>query len=369
MSSFNRILSGVALLAAFFHITLIFDAGLLAKFGRSPVEFTPTNIALNSLMIATSLMGVEFSRAYILRTYGRRKPIPSLVLMSLLYSPTISFISMFFYSTKPLEIVEFLGSKFLPALAMNMLACYLALLAGPIASLAYTAPLQAYQWFSPILPDLSWSFESLIGVLAPTISLIAIDYSIPTSLLRRAGLNVKTEGKWMKENSKSSIGLILTVVIFLLAVWFSAGLLGVFPSVIMSGSMQPALNVGDIAILIKVPANKILLGDVIQYVSREGAVLHRVVTIKQGYFITKGDANNVIDYAPVYPSQIKGKLLFIIPKLGWISIYIKIMIFSIIRFIYCNPINLIGFTIIFSFIFSYFIYNYSMKKKKFGKWR
>jgi len=361
-----RIVYLAAFLAAIFQIALLVDAGLITKFGRSPVSFAPRMLILNSMMVFSSIFGVEFSRAHILRNLGRRKPLLSLILMSLLHSPVLALLRMPLSGFKPLFFVEFLGSEFLPALAQNLLASYLALLAGPIASIAYMMPLSVFQWFSPVLPDLPWGLKSLLGVLSPSVSLVAINYATPKEVLRRAGLKIDVFRGWKKE---SPVKVLAPILIFVLAVWFSTGLLSVFPSVIMSGSMQPALNVGDIAILVKVPANKIQLGDIIQYASREGPVLHRVVAIKQEYFITKGDANNVVDYDPVHSSQIRGKLLFIIPKLGWISIYMKIIIFSFIRFIYYNPINLIGFISSVSFIISYFVYNNFMKKKKFGKWR
>mgnify|MGYP005652025991 CR=1 FL=1 len=362
-----RIVYLAAFLAAIFQIALLVDAGLITKFGRSPVSFAPRMLILNSIMVLSSVFGVEFSRAHILRNLGRRKPLLSLMLMSLLHSPVLALLRMPLSNVKPLLFVEFLGSDFLPALAQNLLASYLALLAGPIASIAYVMPLSVFQWFSPVLPDLPWSLKSLLGVVSPTISLVAINYATPREVLRSAGLKIDVFRGWKKKESPAKA--LAPILIFVLAVWFSTGLLSVFPSVVMSGSMQPTLNVGDIAILVKVPPNKIQLGDIIQYVGREGAVLHRVVAIKQGYFVTKGDANNAIDYDPVYSSQIKGKLLLIIPKLGWISIYMKIIVFSIFSFIYYNQINLISFMISVSFVFSYFIYNYFMKRRKFGRWR
>lgn len=61
--------------------------------------------------------------------------------------------------------------------------------------------------------------------------------------------------------------------------------------------------------------------------------LHRVADINQAegsrLFITKGDDNPIPDSNPVFPAQIKGKLILTIPKLGWISIHLKTAIASI----------------------------------------
>jgi hypothetical protein len=40
-------------------------------------------------------------------------------------------------------------------------------------------------------------------------------------------------------------------------------------------------------------------------------------------FETKGDANNAPDPEPISEQQIMGKAVLTIPKLGWVSIYLK----------------------------------------------
>jgi signal peptidase I len=87
------------------------------------------------------------------------------------------------------------------------------------------------------------------------------------------------------------------------------------------------MEVGDIAIVVSTDTNKIQAGDIIQYQKEGEMTLHRVIEPRETQagkiFITKGDANTAPDSDPVYPNQIKGKLLFTIPKLGWVSIALK----------------------------------------------
>lgn len=331
----NKYVVSIALLASIFHIALLIDAGLITKFGKSPVLFTPLTVFLNTIMISSTLIGTEISRAYLLMEYGRRRPLLALVLMSLLHSPTPALIYLFISSTEPLTLVDFLGSDFLPALAKNMLASYLALLSGPIASLAYLAPFEVFKWYSPILPDLPWALESLIGVVAPTISLMAIDYTTPVWILRRVGLRIKPR---IKLKDKGSITPLLMALVLVLAVWFSSGLFDVFPTIVISGSMRPTMEVGDIAILLKTPVEEIRIGDIIQYVTEDGMVVHRVVAIRDGRFVTKGDACGASDPKPIHPSQIRGKLIFIVPKIGWASLYLKSAILTIWRFLISNTL-------------------------------
>jgi hypothetical protein len=74
---------------------------------------------------------------------------------------------------------------------MSLLSSYLALLGGPIASLAYRAPCQAFEWFSPILPDLSWGFKVLLGVAIPVFGFLYLNHATTFRDLRRIGVKIR----------------------------------------------------------------------------------------------------------------------------------------------------------------------------------
>jgi signal peptidase len=90
--------------------------------------------------------------------------------------------------------------------------------------------------------------------------------------------------------------------------------------------MQPAIGVGDIVLISKVPIETIQKGDIIQYRSDNITIIHRVYDIYKEdnaqVFITKGDANSNPD-DPILSQQIMGKAVFTLPKIGWIPITIK----------------------------------------------
>jgi signal peptidase len=97
---------------------------------------------------------------------------------------------------------------------------------------------------------------------------------------------------------------------------------------VLSGSMSPALEVGDMIVAKEVNPKSIEVGDVITYKVNEGTlVTHRVIEIveKDGstMFKTKGDANNVEDSYLVSTSQIVGVMAFNIPRGGYIADFIK----------------------------------------------
>jgi len=108
----------------------------------------------------------------------------------------------------------------------------------------------------------------------------------------------------------------LSVVLIAL---YSAGVMFWRPLVIMTGSMEPTLNPGDVVILKK--AGAVSVGDVVSYHYKGMVITHRVVNITpQGNLITKGDANDAPDPYPVSPSSLVGKVWARIPMIGWLVI-------------------------------------------------
>lgn len=337
----NKRITLMALLAAAFQVFILIDAGLMTKFGKSPLSLTPTGITINFILVSSTLLGMELSRAYLTKNLKTKNPTLTLAAVTLLYTfANVSIFALINFQD-PLTYSKFIGSSFLPILTENLLATYLALISGPLASLAYRAPLQAFTWFSPILPDLPWGYQSLIGVMTPTIGFIAITMATTQRDLKKAGMPTQRRPTPRLRKSQTSMKGWLAISVFMvMTVWASTGLLGFYPTIIASGSMRPTMDVGDISIVISTDPSKIQVGDIIQYWKEGEMTLHRVADINQAegsrLFITKGDANTAPDTDPVFPAQIKGKLILTIPKLGWISIHLKTAIASIWTFFSTN---------------------------------
>lgn len=95
---------------------------------------------------------------------------------------------------------------------------------------------------------------------------------------------------------------------------------GIGTSVVLSGSMEPALSVNDLVVVKR--ADIYEEGDVVIYQERQSLIIHRIVRIDGDSVITKGDANNTED-EPIKFSQIKGKLLFSIHAVGSVIRIVK----------------------------------------------
>jgi signal peptidase len=90
--------------------------------------------------------------------------------------------------------------------------------------------------------------------------------------------------------------------------------------------MNPMLQAGDLVLTVDVAPEEIAVGDIIRFRSGEVDILHRVVEIRNAgglEFITRGDANNVND-PPLPASAVEGRVVRILPGLGWPSIGIRL---------------------------------------------
>ena len=88
--------------------------------------------------------------------------------------------------------------------------------------------------------------------------------------------------------------------------------------VVMSGSMEPKIHVGSVAIV--KPSEDIKTGDIITFSDPRdptSLVTHRIESIENEIFKTKGDANNTPDNWEVTKDNIVGKFLFSVPYLGY----------------------------------------------------
>jgi len=322
-----------ALLIGGFQVSLLIIAGLFAGFGESPYSSTPSGIATNLLFMASALFGIELSRTYLIKkgTSTRRNItliLASVTILFMLVNIAPAAFSVLNFN-EPAESVKFIGETIIPLLAMGLFASYLAYLGGALAAIGYIGILQAFEWFSPVLPDLDWALMALIGTIGPAIGFLIIQNSIQLTHGRHSRRAIR---KTIKDPALKWTGV---AVISLLVVFFSFGYLGVQPTVIYSGSMRPSIDVGDIVILSDVPVDSIEEGDVIQFRSGTIPTIHRVYEVHESegsiLFITKGDANDKPDSDPVVADQITGKAIFTIPKIGWVSIYVKDIIRSLLN--------------------------------------
>ncbi len=99
------------------------------------------------------------------------------------------------------------------------------------------------------------------------------------------------------------------------------------PFIVLSGSMESQINVGDIVVVKEIETNKLKEGDVIAFRNGDIVIIHRIIEKEENagkiQYITKGDNNNVKDKGKVQEEQIEGIYKFKIIKLGNIAMFIQ----------------------------------------------
>jgi signal peptidase I len=95
---------------------------------------------------------------------------------------------------------------------------------------------------------------------------------------------------------------------------------------VLSGSMQPTFNAGDVVVATREPVTDLRVGDIIVYTAPTPTpivVSHRIVAVRpDGASVvvhTKGDANPVEDpWAARLPAGTVWRVRHVIPRIGWV---------------------------------------------------
>ena len=311
-------LTAMAALTGGFQVALFLLAGLVFGFGQTPYSRAPLALLGNLVYMLSMLLAVEIGRAYLVVFFSRGSPLVSIGSMTLLFA-WIGIPYARYGAVSDIEpLFQFSGGTLLPALSQNLLACFLALHGGPMASLAYRVVLEAFEWLSPILPNLSWTMQAFVGTIAPALGL----------LLVRGGLGAHTTRREARAaEGTTSFVLIASLAVALL--WFNTGMFGIRPTLVSGVSMEPALRPGDIVIVQPVSAESLRVGDIVRFRDGSTTILHRLVEIRGSgpdwEFLTQGDANNVPD-RPVTEGEVEGRVILILPKIGWLAIGVRQLI-------------------------------------------
>lgn len=106
--------------------------------------------------------------------------------------------------------------------------------------------------------------------------------------------------------------------------------------IVLTGSMSPTIDVGDLVLVKGINPEDINVADIITFgsTSSDNITTHRVKEVldkEDGIsYITQGDANNVQDPIPVESDVLIGKVSKVIPRVGTILLFIQKNIIKIL---------------------------------------
>lgn len=120
--------------------------------------------------------------------------------------------------------------------------------------------------------------------------------------------------------------IILFIINLILSFEENTHICGIYMFNIISESMEPTLEIDDVVIVKKCSPKDLKVGDIITFNHEGRTISHRILKITNEEEIkitTKGDNNDVPDKDEVTASEIYGKVLFRIRKIGKIVHYIQ----------------------------------------------
>jgi len=303
-------------ICAILYISVFFSGGFLDGIGTSPYNKNLKGIAVNVFCFGSVLIMMESVRNYLINRV-KKKYLPHFFIISVvvfsLYRLNLKIITSL--ENWP-QFVQYMGEYALPEIMNNIFLTYLVYIGGVYPAIIYITITSLPVWVVPVLPNLKWITKAFIGIMMPVVFMLVIRqvYKIKTRIIK---------SKEAKEASPRS--WIAVSIISIILIWFSVGVFQIFPTVILTGSMEPVLYPGDIALIRKCEGKDVQVGDVVQYWTTEKIfIIHRVIEIyEDGKYRTKGDNNSASDSRPVGPEQIKGKMIGAIPKLGMLNILLN----------------------------------------------
>lgn len=308
--------SKIVLILTIIYLIIYSLTGLKVGYQRTPYSLKATEILKNLFTIVAYSLLLEIIRTELIK--HSKSWISFTAITTIFFLLKVEYQK--FSSTIPLEeLLEYILGEFLTSLVESTLLSYLSKSGGLILNFAYTVPINLSIILFPVFPNLNWFIAASIKHVLYLLIFLFTKYE-DTNLIRNSKKQIK------RENPAKSIPLILAIF---LGVVFIGGFLPYKPVAVVSNSMSPYFNRGDICIIKKITdysqIRNLKEADIIEYQLNNIFVLHRIIGIKEstkGYkYQTKGDNNKEADVLLVDEEQIVGVVTYVIPYLGYPSVW------------------------------------------------
>ena len=309
------------IIALIIYIIVYFLLGLIFGFEKTPYSKDLFSILKNIWSFGGLIFFQEFIREALVKNNKKKKL--NFIFMTILFmliNLNYSNIGSHFKDLKELFIYS--STTLIPAILESAIATYLVYIGGAKFSIIYRLFVTIPPFIVPIIPNLDWFASAIVGVTLPLAIYIYMNY-----------VHVNRSERLSKRERRSYNPVVYVPVFAFIALLagFVMGLFKYQPIAVLSGSMSPTFNRGDAVVVNKLNTKEkgeLKKGDIIQFESRTKYVVHRIVEVTNDnygnkQFITKGDHNNTIDEGKVALEDVKGKVSFVIPLIGYPSVWLS----------------------------------------------
>lgn len=312
----NQII-GLCVASSVIYIAINFTVGLILKeIAMTPYNISPNGIINNLFTYLPEIIASIMVRAYSVNVFYKKSKYPVLwIIVISLYLAALNFNYIKITTIRSYEeIFIFVVQNIIPAISLSFLMTIICLIGGSIPCIYYICINRIFLFVFPFLPSLPWIAESVINIAYPIILSLFLweEYTLLSQLKPPA----------RKESVFSYSAFLLASVAFL---WFVIGVFPIYPSVILTGSMEPLIYPGDIVLIEKFSSEEDIYNlkenDIINFKREEINITHRIIEIKSDEagnlsFITKGDNNKSEDPWLVLPNDLNGSIKKTLPKVG-----------------------------------------------------
>ena len=322
--SFSRALTKIAFLAGIFHISVVMLSGLFFEFGDNPGAGVLANYPKNALYFTTLIIGVEAARTYVFHALRSINETVARLVTVVLFAAIAIPIGQWEAITTVESAFKIGVGRYLPAIVLSAVATAFTSGGGIGVSAAYLWPIFTLKWLMPILPAYDWTVGALMGTAIPMGALVVARtlYEGTEEFRERYPEPPPAPPDAPRSWTRWSATAIAAVLIIL----FSNGIFGVRPYLLAGVSMEPAFERGDVIIVREVPLETLEANDVIRFRQSRIDVAHRIIQILEDdgelVFVTQGDNMERADPV-VTADRVSGKVTFVIPRIGWPSLWIR----------------------------------------------
>ncbi len=301
------------------YLIIFFYFGFIFGFVKSPYNHKIGAILENFIIYILPIIGIEFTRFVLVnRNKKNKKILIFITIILILLEIQYNTIKNLYYEKE--EFFKYILSNVIPLISYSSLYTYLILKGLYLLPIVCRVIHKFITFTLPLLPKTNWFMIGTIGVISPTIIYVLFKY-----VFMKQSNDIRKKQK----NLGTKISYIITISLSIILVCFMLGIFKYEPIAILSNSMTPTFNRGDVLIYKKLNEDelkKIPKTSIIVYSIGEQNIAHRIVeVIKEKDTIlyrTKGDHNNASDLNLVKTDQIKGIYMFHIKYIGYPSVWL-----------------------------------------------
>lgn len=303
------------------YIIIYFLLGLVFGFQKTPYSKEIFSILKNLWSFGGIIFFQELIRNSMIKIEKHKKL--NFICIAILFGfLSLSYSNFTGHFETAKETFLYTATTLIPTFVTSGVLTYLSYIGGARLPIIYRLFVTIPEFIVPIVPNFDWFVTALVGISLPLAIFVYLNY-----------IHINKQERLSRRDRKKNSPLIYVPVFAFIAVvaGFVIGLFKYQPIAVVSGSMSPTFNRGD-AVVVKKLTNaekdELKKNDVIQFVSGTKYVVHRIVDITNDEkgnkkFITKGDHNNARDLDPVGIEQVVGKVTFIVPYIGYPSVWLS----------------------------------------------